>query len=610
MRRATLLIVCLLSGVGCKAELGLFWDPPATPTPVSYAPQALSASPQGSAVQLQWEAVSEPEITAFRVYSSTSGLLTSVPYTTTQYNVSGLANCDTDSFYVTSTYTDENGLTQESPASPVVSAAIDTGPVQCDPAWTVTSGVQGFGEHVLPAGDTDVDGQADFYVASPVEGSVYLFETQGQPLPLTTPSDEFALVASFGASLATGTLPLGGGPHLVVGSPDASGVGTVRVFNSVGTLVASGNGTAAGEQFGAAVAVGDVDGDVSADVICSSAGTGEVHVAPSGDFMSLVTVGPMTAGYGTALASDDLDGDGLADIAVGDPVNDTLIVIPGAADITMSTPASVTGTASGELGSVIALGDINGDIQSIPELIVGAPSDSATGTVRTYDLDTSGMTPVLTAGPGLAGETSGDQFGAAVAFANDFDGDGYGDILVGAPARATTGTAYLYLGDPATPQMLWSQDGAVASGRFGAGLAAPGDVTGDGLPDLVIGAPDAGTAYLFRQLPVLQQELAVGVVPSLVGDVGVTASSTVTIQAPIGGTASTLTCTVDWGDGFGPSAFACSSGINTISKVYSTEGTYTVRVTVTDAYDRSVTAATTAVISSAGAAQLSSPGPG
>ena len=108
----------------------------------------------------------------------------------------------------------------------------------------------------------------------------------------------------------------------------------------------------------------------------------------------------------------------------------------------------------------------------------------------------------------LRGRAAGDQAGTSVAMAGDVDGDGHGDLLVGAPGEATggrnSGAAYLYLG-PGVGQLSLSNavarfDGDGEAHGAGQAVASAGDVDSDGHHDLLVGAPGAddgrGSAYL------------------------------------------------------------------------------------------------------------------
>src|SRR5207249_3406499 len=85
---------------------------------------------------------------------------------------------------------------------------------------------------------------------------------------------------------------------------------------------------------------------------------------------------------------------------------------------------------------------------------------------------------------------AGSYFGNSVACAGDVNGDGYADLIVG---TLYVGRAHLYLGGPnglaATPATnLNNPDGASGSSFFGAAVASAEDVNGDGYADLIVGA--------------------------------------------------------------------------------------------------------------------------
>src|SRR5262245_43680919 len=111
-----------------------------------------------------------------------------------------------------------------------------------------------------------------------------------------------------------------------------------------------------------------------------------------------------------------------------------------------------------------------------------------------------------------AGEHTGDEFGSAVAWVGDVNGDGYDDLLVGAfryPEIASAGLAYLYFGGPAIDSVadLVISPPPGGAGWFGVSVASAGDFNGDGYPDFIIGAQQAGyeggKAFIYYGGPLL-----------------------------------------------------------------------------------------------------------
>ncbi|UYV11814.1 MAG: FG-GAP-like repeat-containing protein [Phycisphaera sp.] len=155
-------------------------------------------------------------------------------------------------------------------------------------------------------------------------------------------------------------------------------------------------------------------------------------------------------------------------------------------------------SGDGRFGWAISeLADIDGD--GAMELIVGAPF--VNGVVGAGD----GRCVVYSGANGdvlmdLSADGPGENFGWSVADAGDANGDGVSDVLVGAPRRdAQRGAVYVFSGHPdSRGALLQRVDGQRAGESFGYALAGLGDVDGDGTGEVAIGAPqsDSGAGVL------------------------------------------------------------------------------------------------------------------
>ncbi|MEM7205664.1 MAG: integrin alpha, partial [Planctomycetota bacterium] len=89
------------------------------------------------------------------------------------------------------------------------------------------------------------------------------------------------------------------------------------------------------------------------------------------------------------------------------------------------------------------------------------------------------------------GTALGDAYGAAVAPAGDINGDGVPDLLIGAPLGDKSGVdaGYAHLISGASGRLLRELRGATADDRLGSSVAGIGEANGDGVPDYVVGAP-------------------------------------------------------------------------------------------------------------------------
>jgi MYXO-CTERM domain-containing protein/uncharacterized protein (TIGR03382 family) len=269
--------------------------------------------------------------------------------------------------------------------------------------------------------------------------------------------------------------------------------------------------------------VGDVDGDGFDDVLIYDGSAGEIALH-RGSGSGAEATPTQTIALGSSHSSEivlagagDVDGDGHADVLVGDPAIDAGQGNPtgGRVDLYygsptgLETPAGWTiSEADSNLGlSVAGAGDLNGD--GFADVVVGNPdADSCAGSGAAGGASHAYV--FFGSASGLAqnsGWSTDDQsatatcLGASVAGAGDVDGDGYDDLLVGAPgypnASKPDGRVFLYRGSasglPTGPNWASTQPGAVGDSRYGMQVAGAGDIDGDGFADvLVAGEADFG----------------------------------------------------------------------------------------------------------------------
>lgn len=250
-------------------------------------------------------------------------------------------------------------------------------------------------------------------------------------------------------------------------------------------------------SFGTSVSsAGDVNGDSYIDAIIGAPtlNTASVYHSTGSTLASTVTTTITSpAGvtrFGASVASaGDVNGDGYGDVLVGAPGSNRAFLYYGSAtgvNVASSVSLTPTGSASNFGVSVAGIGDVNAD--GFADIAVG--TDGASIVYVWYGGATGlGATPT-----GISAPSGANGFGRAVAGAGDVNGDGYPDVIVGAYNSAT---AYIFLGGRTglntAPATALSGGGSL----FGISVDGIGDSNGDGFGDVVVGAPGADRAYVF-----------------------------------------------------------------------------------------------------------------
>ena len=374
------------------------------------------------------------------------------------------------------------------------------------PDWSVTNDQPDsqFGRVLAPAGDVNGDGYDDVLVGAP-----YFDDGEN--------TDAGRAYLYYGSATGLSTTPgwtADGGDYVSYFSSGLGGAGDVNGDGYDDVVV--------GETYWTDPETGDW-GRVSL-FLGSSSGPGETAAWTAQGNPTYGRFGAPTTGAG------DVNGDGYDDILIAEPSfwgdqdqEGRVYLYHGGPDGPSAQPDWIDegDQDNAYYGNAMSgAGDVNGD--GYDDVIIGAwyfdDEDFNEGRAYVYHGGATG----LSAEPDWLAE--GDQytarFGVSVDAAGDANGDGYDDVLVGADAidngQMTEGRGYLFAGGPdgvgASP--ILTVEGDQEEAYFARAVAGPGDVDGNGIPELAFGAPNYDWAETDDGIVLVQEAGATSPLPT------------------------------------------------------------------------------------------------
>jgi hypothetical protein len=381
----------------------------------------------------------------------------------------------------------------------------------------------GFASSLAVVGDLDGDGVSDYLVGAYEhywqenlnQGRAFVFSGQSGKLLRTLDLPYPHQGAAFGSAVAgAGDVNQDGVPDLLVGAFGQGESGQAFVFSGKnGELLYTLQ--APQRQFGAGfgwsvAALGDLTGDGIPELLVGAfaqEGRGRAFVFNGQNGKVLRVLAPPSpldgVAFGWSVAgAGDLDQDGFPDILVGAPytsvgetsVQGRVFAFSGRTGkllYALTDPFPRAGEGFG--WRVASGGDLNED--GVPDILIGAPYKTGEGTrsegaVFVFN-GANGSLLFSLRNPGLNKSYSG--FGLTVGQSLDITGDGIPEILVSAPYQKVDfdyvqGEVFLFDGRDGRHLSTFDDPSPHQGATFGYAVVSPGDVNGDQIPDFAIGA--------------------------------------------------------------------------------------------------------------------------
>jgi hypothetical protein len=333
---------------------------------------------------------------------------------------------------------------------------------------------------VLGLGDLDGDGKLDAAVANS-RNEVNVFISKGDGFFATGTVFPVENLNGGGRSIALGDFTGDGRPDVVVGN---GGTRNLSIFfnGGDGRLAPSSSNPVDVGCTVVGVAIVDLDGDAQADIVLVCTNQNEVRVLRNRGGTSGFDAAYVLP-YGTGqiptprqLAAADLDGNGQTDIVVGTEADLRVLTNPGGAmTAAVSMPLNMRAGA-------IAIGDVNGNGIADVSVLVGQQA------VRVYEYATGGTFSQLVDYMNIGQMDRNTNQGLGV---GDFLKRGRGDLVVTLPNPSEV-KLVVNRGETnmVSQPTVASYEFPTVSGMTGLTVSdngfAVGDVTGDGLPDVVL----------------------------------------------------------------------------------------------------------------------------